>query len=89
LDRSGRNLQPTEPRAAAELLLTSGKVYLVRHAEKLRDQKVWTNPIRDNGERRYLFEFTNEDGSVIKLGLDLDDERVVFLAENNLKQVLP
>ena len=89
MDRSGRNLQPTEPRAAAELLLTSEKVCQVRRAEKLPDPKVWTKPIRDNRERMYLFEFTNDDGRVIKLGLDLDDKRVVFLAENNLKQVLP
>jgi hypothetical protein len=37
----------------------------------------------------YVFEFTNDDGMPTTLALDLDDEGIIFLTEENLRQVRP
>ncbi len=91
-----RDVDPDQVRAfiitdqmPSELLLTRGQVYLVHRAEKLRDQKICKKFIRDNTERMYLFEFTDDEGGLTNLGLDLDDSGIVFLTEKSLKQVLP
>ncbi len=91
-----RDIDPDQVRAfiitdqmPSEFLLTPGQVYLVHHTEKLRNQKICTRHIRENTERMYMFEFTNDGGDVTNLGLDLDDNGILFLTENSLKQLLP
>jgi hypothetical protein len=93
---SRRDIDPNSIRALiitdhlpTQMMLTPERLYLVRRVEKLVDQKAWKKCIRENSDRMDLFEFLNDDGRNTRLGLDLDDKGVLFLTEENLKQVLP
>jgi hypothetical protein len=91
-----RDVDPSRVRALIiadkvpeQLLMTPGNVYVVHRTAQLLEQQTWKKSIRESTERMYVFEFRNDDGELTALALDLDDQGIVFLTEENLKQVGP
>jgi len=70
-----------------ELMMTPSKIYKVSACERYKKQDVWVKKIREETNRTFVFEF-ERDGELGDLALDLDDETVIFLMKDDLRQVL-
>jgi hypothetical protein len=71
-----------------ELMMTPNKIYKVSACEQYENQDVWVKKIKEETNRTFVFEFKRNDGELGALALDLDDETVIFLMEDDLKQVV-
>ena len=70
-----------------ELLVTTNKIYKVYSCEKYEDKDVWLKIIRENTDRIFIFQFRKDDNEIEEIGLDLDDEKVLFLTKDDLTQL--
>jgi len=43
--------------------------------------------IRENTDRIFIFQFRKDDNEIEEIGLDLDDEKVLFLTKDDLTQL--
>jgi hypothetical protein len=71
-----------------DMLVTPNKVYKVYSYEKYEDKDVWLKKIREKTDRIFIFQFRNDDNEIEEIGLDLDDEKVLFLTKENLTQLI-
>lgn len=71
-----------------ELLITPNKIYKVYSCEKYGEKDVWLKKIRENTDRIFIFQFRKDDNEIEEIGLDLDDEKVLFLTKDNLSQLV-
>ena len=70
-----------------ELLVNKNKIYKVYSCEKYEDKDVWLKKIRENTDRIFIFQFRKDDNEIEEIGLDLDDEKVLFLTKDDLTQL--
>jgi hypothetical protein len=71
-----------------DMLVTPNKVYKVYSCEKYEDKDVWLKKIREKTDRIFVFQFRKDDNEIEEIGLDLDDEKVLFLTKDNLSQLV-
>ena len=72
----------------SELLITPNKIYKVSSSEKYEDKDVWFKKIREETDRVYIFQFRRDDNEIEEIGLDIDDEKVLFFTKDNLSQLV-
>lgn len=70
-----------------ELLITPNKIYKVSSCEKYNDKDVWLKKIREKTDRIFIFQFRKDDNEIEEIGLDLDDEKVLFFTKDDLTQL--
>jgi hypothetical protein len=70
-----------------DMLVTPNKIYKVYSCEKYEEKDVWLKKIREKTDRIFIFQFRNDDNEIEEIGLDLDDEKVLFLTKDDLTQL--
>jgi len=69
-------------------MMTLNKIYKVSSCEKYKNQNVWVKEIREATDRVFTFRFTRDDNEIEEIGLDLDDETVLFFTKDDLTQLV-
>ncbi|UCG46934.1 MAG: hypothetical protein JSU94_15720 [Phycisphaerales bacterium] len=72
--------------APPNLLVTPYKVYRILSVAEYNEQNEWIKGIRESTHRVRMFSFLDDAGKQRTLGLDLDDQQVVFLRKEHLEQ---
>jgi len=67
--------------------LTKQKIYKIIAVEKYNDQSVMVKKIRESNERVYIFTLLNDLGKNTQIGLDIDDQTILFFNEDALKNI--
>lgn len=66
--------------------LRVNRVYLVQTKSKFGGDDVYYKPIREDDSRIWVFSVRDDQGNVLRLGLDLDDPDLNFLTRADLAQ---
>ena len=74
-------------RVPPDFMMTPNKIYKISSCEKYKDQDVWIKKIRETTDRLFIFKFTRDDDEIEEIALDLDDEKVLFFAKDDLTQL--
>lgn len=90
-----RSIEPDEIKALLineeippDFNLTKGKLYRVQTLEAYNNQSVMIKSIREEDDRVYVFSLSDDTGSPVRIGLDLDDFTVLYFTAQMLQQIV-